>query len=182
MKKSKLNFKVLTGTLSRCQQIINALLDKGFLEAKDIRVDNKVILCDGGDLICSFQPESIEDRKNLPEVTFRQALDLIWEVEPEPQEAGEFVEFNVDEKGFFSIDEHAISAHWQSTMKIAELTEGEFVFAGWKWADKDDTICITATIMGLSPEGRLLNHLKKHSLSGWVKPAQPVAVRFWRKK
>ncbi len=176
MKKNELNFKVAFLTEKRLDIILDELYIKGIRpSANPDRAKHEFLYCIDGEVWPGMLAANFV-KQDLPEVTFQQAVDLIKQVEPENQKGGEFLEFKVDEQGFFSVDEHSVTLQWQSAWGVAAITEDEYTFAGWKWAQKDYPAFYSAELQGCNQENKLTSIADK-----WAKPAHPTHVRFWKK-
>ena len=164
MKKSELKFKVYTGTKERNRAIAEATDSSHVIDGSTV-----VYVVDGA--ICGFVTPS-RGVESLPEVTLPQALDLIAQVEPEPD--GEFVEFKVDADGRFGAQWHNGSqkTYWPNVAVVECNSDLELVFAGWVWEDG----FVTSRRMSVTAEGVLVTCAESRE-----NPAQPIAVRFWRK-
>ena len=173
MKKTELKFKVATLTFDRRDKILVALKERKFKVLDEEGNNTYIFVSDGTVALAKLAMTFTASEE--PEVTYLQALDLIAQVEPEPQSEEGFVEFPVGADGMFEAIWDNGESHryfYWSDVASAECESLKLIFAGWVWEGGK----ISTRRRGLAADGTL------HTLAGgWTKPAQPTHVRFWRK-
>ena len=172
MKKSELKFKVALLTPQRAGAIIRALIDIGVKIDSEITWGGYIRVTDG--LVCVVHWIENFIAAEEPEVTYQQAINLITQVEPEPEEG--FVEFEVNADGMFSATwkKGRQKTYWPNVASVECNSCMELVFAGWVWEDKGSR-WISLHRQGFNRSSPTCSAMH------WEKPAQPVSVRFWRK-
>lgn len=178
MKKSELKFKMALLTPERAGAIVAALADVGINHKAEIAAfANYIRVTDGLIYVIDWAENFIAAEE--PEVTYHQALDLIAQVESEPKKDGEFVDFDVDANGVFEatwgFGVKREWAFWPHVAKVESISNLDLIFAGWVWEDKNGRF-VSAHRQGIYAYGQLVT-----CAGDWEKPAQPIAVRFWRK-
>ena len=175
MKKNELKFKTAALTLDRRDEIVAALKEREFV-LLDEEGDKTYLFVSDGTVALALMAETFIGSEE-PEVTCQQALDLITQVEPNPEQG--FVEFPVGDDAMFGATWNSGESHryfyWTDVASTECESDLGLVFAGWVWEDVDGRL-ISTNRQGVDAEGRLV----VADLT-WTKPAQPVAVRFWRK-
>ena len=171
MEKNELKFKVAALTLDRRDEIIAALKEREFVLLDEEGNKTYIFVSDGTVALAKLAETFIDSEE--PEVTCQQAIDLIAQVEPNPEQG--FVEFPLDDDGMFGAIWNNGESHryfyWSDVASAECESDLELVFAGWAWEDGR----ISTHRRGLATDGTL------HTLDGgWTKPAQPTHVRFWR--
>ena len=171
MKKTELKFKVAALTFDRRDKILVALKERKFKVLDD--EDNNTFIFVSNGTVALAKLAMTFTASEEPEVTYLQALDLIAQVEPNPEQG--LVEFAVGDDGIFCATWKNGESHryfyWSNVASAECESDMELVFAGWLWKDG-----VVSVVRRGSAADDTLNSLA----GGWTKPAQPTHVRFWR--
>lgn len=177
MKKEELNFKILTTLADRNKKIKEALIERKFIGAEEIRPDVGVLFCDAGCLDLSYQLAAINDREHLPEVTFEQALELIEQVEIEDDKSEwGLVSFDIfeNEGRYVYYENDCVGYAWQNHINC-EIKTG-MIFAGWQY-EKGETLNTRRGNVNHGGFCRTVDFPKNLKA-----PAIPIKIWFWRRK
>lgn len=184
MKKSELNFKVIVTTRKRVNTIITMLIAAKLNgDVACPSSDQNVICVEKGNVFSNHDLRYIDTLgvQHLPEVTYHHALDLIAQVETEPESGsdayaeGEFVDLDIDEKGRFRIGEGTAAYLWSTIEAVGEHYADKYVFAGWLWKAPCGTEFYSLEKQGVAGGGGLSG-----CAEAWARPVRPIAIRFWK--
>ena len=164
MKKEELKFKCVVPTRDKFNEIRKLLLN-----AQPTEIWLQFISWNAGCEECSSQ-SSVFCSWSEPLVSYEQALEMIAQIEPEQK--GEWVEFEVDENGNYRPRPDVALFNWQEN-----YIGSKFIFGGWLWERKDDTRFWGQDRFGVNSNGGATVYVHD-----WVKSLVPKKIRFWRAK
>lgn len=163
MKKSELKLKCVVPSLDAAKELKELLGDDSESETPFLRYNGRNFWTTA----CSYAFCGWSE----PLVSYKQALEMIAQIEPEQK--GEWVEFDVDENGDYrpALDEGLYN--WQDN-----YIGSKYIFGGWLWEDSERDECFwRIERIGVNARGRLTT-----CSADWAKPLQPKKIRFWRVK
>ncbi len=172
MKLNELNFKVITGTITRNQQIFPLITALGFDIENNCMASGFVRISDG--VLLYKEARSDFDIYPQPEVTFKEALELLKNCEPEvKKQSGKFVEYDIEPDGKFETEFNRI--FWQD---FINEEDDQTIFAGWLWENPFNPEFKKWSMRRYGVSGDTINA----KCSTWDYPMVPTKIRFWVKE